>query len=110
MTEPVIATKASNTVLVVCATIMGIVIVASIVTLSIFNKSTDDLFRVLNTIWNLAGILLSSGAFIYAGSAARQTHQVVQQTNGDLDTRIEDAVRKVVRDEGLAEGPTVASR
>lgn len=89
-------TRVPNTVVIICATVVTITLIGCITVLSVYSRSTDDLFRFLNTILNGAGVLSGLGAFLYAGAAAKSSQVAAQQTNGSLDERIQTAVHKAL--------------
>lgn len=92
--------KAPNSVLAVCATIMGIVILICITVLSYFEKDTETLVRIVNTALNAAGVLLAGGAFVYSGSAAKRADDAANTVqNGELDRRIRNAMTRVLQQE-----------
>jgi hypothetical protein len=108
--------QAPNTVILVCATVIILALIGSVVGLSIYDKDTENLFRMLNILLNTLGFLSGTGALLYAGAAARSsakteesTARVVEQTehvaetlaNGDLDVRIQTAVRRAIQTYGV---------
>jgi hypothetical protein len=66
-----------------------ITVVAAFVILTVSGSDSAEFSRWLNSIANLAGLLLGGGAMAFAGQAA-------QQTNGGLDKRIEDGARRAL--------------
>jgi hypothetical protein len=86
-----------TTVVLACATLVIISLVGAFTVLALYGKTTDDLFKLLNVIMNGASVLLSAGAFTYSGSADRKAGRAVQQTNHQLDDRIERIIRSTVR-------------
>lgn len=72
----------------VCATITLIAIFGSFVALAIVGADATEFRSFLNTIMNAATVLLSGGAFVFAGATAKQT-------NGALNEKIRAAVLEV---------------
>lgn len=71
-------------------TVLGML--GALVTLSVSGADTTQFWRLLNVAGNLAGILAGTGSVVYAGAAARNSQAAVQQTNGNLDARIQKAI------------------
>lgn len=65
----------------------------ALVFLSATGADTSDYWRFLNFAWNGLQLLAVSGGVVYAGAAARNSQQAVQQTNGSLDARIQAGVQ-----------------
>ncbi len=94
-----IMSKAPNGVIAVCVTVFACVVV---LTLGAFAWKTGDpteLRSLLNTLFNLATLLLTGTATVVAGAAARSSEQAAKQTNGDLDRRIESAINRALHPE-----------
>ncbi len=88
--------KAPNGVLAVCITVFACVVV---LTLGAFAWKTGDateLRSLLNTLFNVATLILTGTSVVVAGSAARSSDQAAQQTNGALDGRIQEAVTRAL--------------
>jgi hypothetical protein len=95
-----IMSKAPNTVLVVCATVMGVAVLICMTVLAYFEKDAETLVRVVNTVLNAAGVLLGAGAFVYSGSAAKRADDAANTvSNGELDGRIRTALRRVLAEQ-----------
>ena len=91
--------KAPNTVLVVCGTVMGVAVLICMTVLAYFEKDAETLVRVVNTVLNAAGVLLGAGAFVYSGSAAKRADDAANTVaNGDLDRRIRTALTRVMNE------------
>lgn len=71
-------------------TVLGLL--AGMVILNVSGAGTTDFWRLLNLLGNLAGVLAGTGSLVYAGAAARNSQAAVQQTNGNLDARIQQAI------------------
>jgi ABC-type branched-subunit amino acid transport system permease subunit len=78
-----------------CITVAFVAVVGAFVVLTITGSDPTEFSRWLNSVANLAGILLGGGAVAFSAKAA-------QQTNGGLDERIKDAA-KVATTEALNE-------
>ncbi len=70
-----------------CLTAAFIVVVVTLGWLEYTQVDSTEFTRFLNTVLNLINPVISSFALIYAGKAA-------QQTNGDLDQRITQAIKR----------------
>lgn len=66
-----------------------VAVVGAFVVLAITGSDTGDLRAFLNTILNIASVLFSGGAVVLAGAAAKSAGKTEEQTNGQLDKRIE---------------------
>lgn len=75
----------------VCLTIGFVVVLGAYVALSIAHVDTDDFYRFLNLMFNLASVVLGGGAVAFAGQAAKQT-------DGVLHDRIKEAVAETLDD------------
>jgi hypothetical protein len=73
-----------------------IAILGGLVVLSVSHTSTTDFWRLLNLLFNLAGVVAGSGGLVYAGAAARNSQAAAQRLNGGLDARIREAVHKAM--------------
>lgn len=73
----------------VCLTVAFVAVVGAFAWLSAVGADGTEFRSFLNTIVNLATLLVAGGGVAYAGQAAKQT-------NGDLDKRIEAAVTRAV--------------
>jgi hypothetical protein len=85
-----------------CLTIAFVSVVATFGVLSAIGAEGTEFRSFLNSVVNLATLLVAGGGVAYAGQAAKQT-------NGHLDQRIKDAVtaaldRQRTEDTGVA-GP-----
>jgi len=69
----------------VCITVAFVTVVVAFVVLSANGSDSTEFRSFLNTVMNLAGLLLTGGAVAFAGQAAKQT-------NGGLDERIRAGV------------------
>lgn len=87
--------RAPNTVIVVCATVIVVVVFGIIGALVYAGRDPMDLTRLVNTLLNAAGFLTGTGAFLYAGMAAKSSG--VNQDhleNGTMDKKIAEAMEK----------------
>ncbi len=92
--------KAPNSVLIVCATVFGLALLASLTTLSLYGKSSNDVVSVLNTIMNLAGIALGGGALAYSASSAHSASNTEDfVSNGQLKDRIRSVLCEVLQNQ-----------
>lgn len=83
--------KAPN-IVVVCATIIVCVALGGVVILIALGRNTNNLTAVIDTLLQGAGVLVGSGAFLYAGAAARSSSNAEGQLNGALDKKIQNAL------------------
>lgn len=80
--------------LVWAVTIIFVTIVAAFVVLAATGSDSTDLRAFLNTIMNIASVVLGGGGLVVAGAAAKSAHQAVTQTNGLADTERQDIARR----------------
>ena len=73
----------------VCLTAAFLGVLGMLGFLSYTDSDATEFSRFLNTAVNLATLLLGGGALAYSARAQ-------QQTNGDLDARIEDAAARAL--------------
>lgn len=76
----------------VCLTVAFISIVGAFVFLSATGSDGTEFRSFLNTVINLASIVLGGSSAVYAGVAAKNSQTTKEQTNGALDKRIASAV------------------
>ncbi len=88
--------RSPNGVLAVCITVFACTLVLAFGALAFKTGDASALTSFVNTVVNVASLVLSGTATVVAGSAARSSDQAVKQTNGVLDQRIENAVRKAL--------------
>lgn len=81
-----------------------IAIIAAFVVLAWNGSSTADLRAFLNTILNIASVLLGGGSLVFAGAAAKSAGRAEQQTNGALDDRIAEGVSRALTRHAAAKG------
>lgn len=72
-----------------CLTLAFVAVLVAFVTLSVTGSDPTEFRSFLNTVVNLATLLVSGGAVVFAGKAS-------QQTNGGLDQRIKDGAKDAV--------------
>jgi hypothetical protein len=70
--------------------------IAAFVVLAVTDSSSTEFRSFLNTVLNIAAVALSGGAAVAAGSAAKSSANAETQTNGVLDQKIENAVRRAI--------------
>lgn len=87
--------NAPNSIIYSVTAIFVAVIVAFVV-LAVTGSSSDDFRAFLNTALNIAAVVLSGGAAVAAGAAAHSSAKADDQTNGQLDEKIETAVRRAI--------------
>lgn len=63
--------KTPNWVLAICGTIVALALIAAVTVLTATGSNSDDLLRLVNTIFNFGGIILGGGAWITGAAAAR---------------------------------------
>lgn len=85
-----------------CITVAFVAVIAAFVILTVTGSDPTEFSRWLNSVANLAGILLGGGAVAFSAKAA-------QQTNGGLDKRIVDGAKVAVK-QALAEQRAVDTR
>lgn len=83
--------RAPGSVIVICLTIFGVVLLGCITFLAYAGRDTMELSRLVNTLLNGGGFLSGIGALFYAGAAARSASRAEQQTTPD-------AVQQVITD------------
>lgn len=84
-----------NVVTIVTGTVVT-VIVSIVGALTALGIDTTDFNRILQTLLNFGGLVLGTVSAIYAGTAAKKSGETATRLNGQLDSRIEDAVHKVL--------------
>jgi hypothetical protein len=80
----------------VCITVAFLGVLAVFAVLSVSGSDGTEFRSFLNTVVNLATLLLSGGALAYAGAAQKQT-------NGALDDRVQDAVKAALTEQRAAD-------
>lgn len=88
--------NAPNWVIAVCSTIVFITIVAAFTLMAVLKVDSGEFRSFLNTVLNVASVVLSGGAFIAAGSSAKSAAKAEEQTNGQLTSTIHEAVQKAI--------------
>lgn len=73
-----------------------VVVIAAFVVLAATGASSTDLRSFLNTLLNIASVLLGGGSLIAAGAAAKSAGKAEQQTNGALDERIISGAKQAI--------------
>lgn len=88
-------------VIAVCATIGFVTVIGAFVFLAATGADATDFRAFLNTVLNVASVVLGGGAFLAAGSAAKSAANAETQTNGALDKRIATQVAGQLISHGL---------
>lgn len=65
--------------------------------LSVTGADTADLLDFLQTVLGIVAAVFSGGALVVSGAAARSAGRTEEQTNGQLDQRIETGVRRALK-------------
>lgn len=99
--------KAPN-VVVVCTTVVLTVSLGCITLLLAIGKDPHQVMSFIGLLLNGAGVLLGSGAFLYAGAAAKASDQTNNTLNGNLDSRISSAVQDHINASHTIGGPNVS--
>lgn len=73
-----------------------VAVIAAFTVLSATGGNTSDLRAFLVPIVSVLSALFSAGALITSGSAAKSSANAEDQTNGQLDAKIETAVRRAI--------------
>lgn len=81
------AQKINNT-MIVCATVLGLAVLASVVFLIDTGRGTEELIKFINAAVGTIGALTGAGAFIYAKRGAVHSEQAAEQTDGVLEARM----------------------
>lgn len=87
--------KAPN-VVVVCATVLVGVTIVCVAALIALGKNPGQVETIVATLLQGAGVLVGSGAFLYAGAAARSSSNAESQLNGALDAKIRTAITETL--------------
>lgn len=86
-------------------TVLGVALLAVLGAIILTGHQTDDLVRAIAALGATASTLLSAGAYLRSTQAANRSQKAVQQTNGDLDARMQQAVHH-----GITTALTVAQQ
>ena len=89
--------NAPGGVIAICVTVLAVTVVAAFVVLAVTDSDATEFRSWLNTLLNLAGLLLGGTATVAASAAAKSAQAAEQQTNGELDGRIAAAVQSSMR-------------
>ena len=82
--------------LIYSVTAVFVTIILAFVVLAVTGSSSDDFRSFVNTVLNIGSVILSGGAVVAAGAAAKSSANAEDQTNGQLDKKIENAVRRAI--------------
>lgn len=88
--------KTPNGVLLVCGTVVVLAVIASLTFLAWGGKDAAEIRSLINTVMNLASLILGGGAFVYSGMAAKRSDEAAENTNGKMDQKIEAAVTRAL--------------
>ena len=80
----------------VCLTVVAVAILGAFVYLNASGVDPTEFYRFLNVILNLASLVLGGGGVVLAGQAREKATQAADQTNGQLDARISNAVSRAL--------------
>lgn len=90
--------KAPNGVIALCVTSVVLALIGAFTALAYAGKDTQQLAYLLNALMSSLGFLTGTGAFLYAGAAAKSSAQTEENTNGELTRRIHAAVANAMRE------------
>lgn len=90
--------NAPSWVIIVCLTIVFCVVVGAFVFLSATGADASEFRTFLNTLLNIASVLIGGGAFVAAGAAAKSAANAEKQTNG-APGGLQDTVRQAIKHE-----------
>lgn len=79
-----------------CFTVVFVAVLAGIVVLSVTGSDLTEFKSILNIVGNFAAVALSGGSVLLAGAAAKNSQDTKEQTNGQLDARIEAGVARAL--------------
>jgi hypothetical protein len=89
-------------------TVVAVALIVCLTLLALEGKSSDDLSRLMNTALNLVTLLGVGGSWLTsrrasvdAAGAREEARTAAEQTNGQLDTRIRDAVAAALASRGM---------
>lgn len=85
-----------TTPIVVSASVLAVTLMGCVTLLVMYDKDASQLVQLITLLFSLGGMASGSGALLYSGTAAHQSRQAAVQTNGSLDLRIEEAVKKAL--------------
>lgn len=91
-----IVKRAPSSVLVICATVIVLAVIATIGALSYAGRDPGGIVTLANTLLNFAGVLLGGSALVVSGTAARSAVKAEDALNGGLDARIQQAVARAL--------------
>jgi hypothetical protein len=80
----------------VCVTLAFMGVLAALVVMAAIGADSTELTRFLNLIMNTAILIVGGAGAVYSGAAAKSAQDAAQQTNGQLDQRITDAVAQAL--------------
>jgi hypothetical protein len=88
--------KAPNSVLIICATLVVVAGLASLTAVAIVGGNAEEITRFINTVLNTLGFLAGVGALGFSASASKRADEAANGVNGQLDKKIEDAMTRVL--------------
>lgn len=80
----------------ICITIVFLGTAGGFVFLSATGADATQFRAFLDTVFQFVTVLVSGGAFVAAGSAAKSAANAERQTNGELEPRIKRASKEAV--------------
>lgn len=90
--------KAPNSVLIICASLVVVAGLASLTAIAIVGGNADEITKFINTVLNTLGFLAGVGALGFSASASKRADEAANGVNGELDKRIATAMTKVLDD------------
>lgn len=85
-------------VVAICLTVIVVIVIICGAFLAVTTHDPTSFRALLNTLLNAGSLLLGGGGMLYSASAANKAGKAVEQTNGNLDFRIKQAVRSVIQE------------
>jgi hypothetical protein len=70
--------------------------IACVTILVVTGHNTSELDNLITNILAGLSVLGGGGAFLYASASAKSAHNVEEQTNGTLDTKISSAIKSAL--------------
>lgn len=79
--------KAPNSVLIVCATSVIIAALACLTTIALLGGDSTEVSRYINTILNVGGFLMSTGALGFAASASKRSDDAAKTAELNMNQK-----------------------
>lgn len=83
----------------VCVTLAFLGVLTALVVMAAIGADSSELTRFLNLVMNTAILIVGGAGAVYSGAAAKSAQDAAQQTNGQLDQRITEAVTRALADQ-----------